>query len=86
LKRIISTKVRRVVYHANKYWKGNVISRLTISRKGRKLRFQIFVNAVLPKFLGYAALAAPTYASWSIDADAYYENYRLLTEPERRNG
>jgi hypothetical protein len=60
--------------------KGNVISRLTISSKRRKLSFNIFVNTVLPKLLGYAALAAPTYASWGIDADAYYENYRLLTE------
>jgi hypothetical protein len=60
--------------------KGNVISRQTISPKGRKLSFPIFVNAVLPKLLGYASLAAPTYASWSIDVDAYYENYRLLTE------
>jgi hypothetical protein len=66
--------------------KGNVISRLTISPAGRKLSFHIFVNAVLSKLLGYAALAAPTYASWSIDADAYYANYRLLTEHDRCNG
>ena len=65
--------------------KGNVISRLTISPKGRKLSFHIFVNAVLPKLLRYAALAAPTYLSSSIDADAYCENYRLLTEHDSCN-
>jgi hypothetical protein len=65
--------------------KGNGISRLTISPKSPKLSFHIFVNAVLLKLLAYAALTAPTYASWSIDADAYYENYRLLTEYDRCN-
>jgi hypothetical protein len=70
------------VFEENNFNKGEESS---ISPKGRKLRFQIFVNAVLPKLLGYAALVAPTYASWSIDADAYYENYRLLTEHDRCN-
>ena len=36
--------------------KGNVISRLTISPTGRKLSFHIFVYALLPKLLRYAAL------------------------------
>ena len=59
---------------------GNVISRLLLSPGGRKLRFHILFNAVLQKLLAYATLAAPSYASWGIDADAYYENYRSLTE------
>ena len=65
--------------------KGEVRSRLTISPNTRKLSFHIFVNIVLPKLLAYAALAGPTYARSSIDADAYYENYRLLTEYDRCN-
>ena len=60
-------------------------SRLKISPKSRKLSFHIFVNVVWPKLLAYAVLAGSTYASWSIDADAYYENYRLLTEHDRCN-
>jgi hypothetical protein len=64
---------------------GNVISRLLLSLGGSKLRFHILFNAVLQKLLAYATLAAPSYASWGIDADAYYENYRLLTEHDRYN-
>jgi hypothetical protein len=68
-----------------KIGKGNVKNRLTCSRRGRKLGFHILVYAVLQKLLAYAALAAPSYASWGIDADAYYENYRLLTERDNCN-
>jgi hypothetical protein len=59
---------------------GNLISRLLLSTGGRKLRFHILFNAVLQKLLGYATLAAPSYASWGFDVDAYYEHYRSLTE------
>jgi hypothetical protein len=64
---------------------GNVISRLLLSPGGPKLHFHILFNAVLQKLLAYVTLAAPSYASWGIDADAYYENYRLLTEHDGCN-
>ena len=67
------------------YLPGNVISRLLLSTGGRKLRFHFLFNTVLQKLLAYATLAAPSYGSWGIDADAYYENYRLLTEHDRCN-
>lgn len=57
-------------------------NRLTLPRMGRK---HILVYVVLQKLLAYAALAAPSYASWGIDADAFYENYRLLTEHDSCN-
>jgi len=65
-----------------KIGKGNFINMITLSSKTRKLDFHIRVCAVLQKLLAYATLAAPSYASWGIDVDAYYENYRLLMEPE----
>ena len=71
--------MRRVVYHTNKYRKRKCDKPADDITQGS------FVNPVLPTLLSYAALAAPTYASWSIDADAYYENYRLLTEHDRCN-
>jgi hypothetical protein len=65
--------------------KGNMKNRLMLPRIGRKLSFHILVYVVLQKLLAYASLAAPSYASWSIDVDAYYENYRLLTEHDSCN-
>jgi hypothetical protein len=68
-----------------KIGKGNVKCMFMLSRRGHKLGFHILVYAVLQKLLEYAALVATSYASWGIDVDAYYENYRLLTERDSCN-
>ena len=39
----------------------------------------IVITTWIANLVEYASLAAPIYASWSIDTDTYFENYRLLT-------
>lgn len=39
----------------------------------------IVITTLISNLMEYTSLAAPIYASGSIDTDAYYENYLLLT-------
>jgi hypothetical protein len=40
---------------------------------------RIVITTWISNLVEYASLAAPIYASGSIDTDTYFENYRLLT-------
>ncbi len=40
--------------------------------------FRVKTSRIVSKFMMYASIAAPIYASWGIDADSYHENYLML--------
>ena len=43
------------------------------------IHIRIVIIKRISNLVEYASLAAPIYASGSIDTDTYFENYRLLT-------
>ena len=42
-------------------------------------RFRVNVGVMVSKFLEYASMASPIYASWGIDAGSHYQNYLMVT-------
>jgi len=41
-------------------------------------RFRPNVSIVVSKFLEYANMASPIYASWGIDTGSYYQTYFMV--------